>query len=70
MSKCASMPVLPSYLAAVAGATPGRASTAAAHDKLYARVLEFISLAGGMELALSDEGAKEEVGPCLVLTNE
>lgn len=42
--------------AAVAGAKPPRDSAAAAaHERIYATLLEYVAVTGGLELALSDE---------------
>lgn len=46
---------------AVTGASSSLTGTGSAYDKLYGQFLEFVCLAAGMELALHDEGAKEEV---------
>ena len=53
--------------AAVVGSRVPRDNSAAEHEKTLARVLEYAVVAGGLEAALSDEVAKEEV--CLSKVN-
>ena len=49
-------------LPAVTCARPPRDNSPKSHEHILARMLEYVALAGGLDAALTDDLAREEVG--------